>query len=34
MALSLATAARGYNLPGITTAYMLENMIAGYEAGL
>jgi len=32
--LSLAMAARGSNLPGITTAYMLENMIKGYEAKL
>jgi uncharacterized protein (DUF2252 family) len=29
--LSLATAARGSDLPGITTAKMLENMIDGYE---
>jgi uncharacterized protein (DUF2252 family) len=34
LGLSLAMAARGSNLPGITTAYMLENMIKGYEAGL
>src|SRR5580658_152323 len=34
LGLSLAMAARGSDLPGITTAYMLENMIRGYEAGL
>jgi len=28
---SLATAARGSDLPGVTTAKMLEQMIAGYE---
>ena len=32
LALSLATAARGSDLPGVTTARMLEAMIAGYEA--
>jgi uncharacterized protein (DUF2252 family) len=31
LGLSLATAARGSDLPGITTAKMLENMIDGYE---
>src|ERR1700733_13276222 len=29
LALSLATAARGSDLPGVTTAYILENMIEG-----
>jgi uncharacterized protein (DUF2252 family) len=32
LGLSLATAARGSDLPGITTARMLEGMVAGYEA--
>jgi len=31
LGLSLATAARGSDLPGVTTAKMLENMIEGYE---
>jgi Uncharacterized protein conserved in bacteria (DUF2252) len=31
LGLSLATAARGSDLPGVTTAKMLENMMAGYE---
>src|ERR1700733_9337142 len=31
LGLSLATAARGSDLPGITTAKMLEKMIEGYE---
>jgi uncharacterized protein (DUF2252 family) len=31
LGLSLATAARGSDLPGITTAKMLEKMIDGYE---
>ena len=31
LGLSLATAARGSDLPGVTTAKMLEQMIAGYE---
>jgi uncharacterized protein (DUF2252 family) len=31
LGLSLATAARGSDLPGVTTAKMLENMIGGYE---
>jgi uncharacterized protein (DUF2252 family) len=31
LGLSLATAARGSDLPGVTTAKMLENMIDGYE---
>jgi uncharacterized protein (DUF2252 family) len=34
LALSLATAARGSDLPGITTAKILEQMIVGYESGL
>ena len=34
LALSLATAARGSDLPGVTTARMLEEMMAGYEAAL
>jgi uncharacterized protein (DUF2252 family) len=34
LALSLASAARGSNLAGITTARMIEVMIEGYEAGL
>jgi uncharacterized protein (DUF2252 family) len=34
LGLSLATAARGSNLPGVTTAKMLEHMIEGYEAAL
>ena len=32
LALSLAMAARGSDLPGVTTAYMLERMVHGYEA--
>lgn len=34
LALSLASAARGADLPGVTTARMLEGMIEGYETGL
>jgi uncharacterized protein (DUF2252 family) len=34
LGLSLATAARGSDLPGVTTARMLEQMIDGYCAGL
>ena len=34
LALSLASAARGSNLPGTTTADMIEKMVEGYEAGL
>jgi uncharacterized protein (DUF2252 family) len=34
LALSLATAARGSDLPGVTTATILEQMIVGYEGGL
>ncbi|SDI52860.1 Uncharacterized conserved protein, DUF2252 family [Pseudomonas panipatensis] len=32
LALSLATAVRGSDLPGVTTAHMLEAMMRGYEA--
>ena len=32
LALSLAMAARGSDLPGVTTAHMLERMMLGYEA--
>jgi uncharacterized protein (DUF2252 family) len=32
LGLSLATAARGSDLPGVTTARMMEQMIEGYEA--
>lgn len=34
LALSLATASRGSNLPGITIAKILENMIEGYASAL
>jgi uncharacterized protein (DUF2252 family) len=34
LALSLATAARGSNLPGVTTADILEQVIEGYQAAL
>ncbi len=34
LALSLATAARGSDLPGVSTALMMEEMIAGYEQAL
>nr|WP_312017073.1 DUF2252 family protein [Bradyrhizobium jicamae] len=34
LALSLATASRGSNLPGVTAAEMMEAMIAGYEEAL
>ena len=34
LALSLASAARGSNLRGVTTARILEQMIAGYEKAL
>jgi len=33
LGLSLATAARSSDLPGVTTARMLEQMVEGYEAG-
>ena len=31
LGLSLASVARGSNLPGVTTARMLEQLVAGYE---
>src|SRR6201985_1324748 len=31
LGLSLASAARGSDLPGVTTAHMLEQMMEGYE---
>src|ERR1035438_1265113 len=34
LALSLATAARGSDLPGVSTALMMEQMIEGYERSL
>src|SRR5476649_2755699 len=34
LALSLASAARGSNLPGATTARMIEEMVCGYRDGL
>ena len=34
LALSLATAARGSDLPGVTTAHILEHMVRGYERAL
>ena len=34
LGLSLASAARGSDLPGVTTARILEELIAGYEAAL
>ena len=34
LGLSLATAARGSDLPGVTTARMLEELMAGYQAAL
>jgi uncharacterized protein (DUF2252 family) len=34
LALSLATAARGSDLPGVSTAMMMEEMIVGYEEAL
>src|ERR1700759_3389626 len=34
MALSLASAARGSDLPGVTTAHIIEELTAGYEQGL
>jgi uncharacterized protein (DUF2252 family) len=34
LALSLASAARGSNLPGVTTAHMLEQMTIGYRLAL
>ncbi len=32
LGLSLAMAARGSDLPGVTTAYMIERMVEGYES--
>jgi uncharacterized protein (DUF2252 family) len=34
LGLSLASAARGSDLPGVTTAWILEELMAGYEAAL
>jgi uncharacterized protein (DUF2252 family) len=34
LALSLSTAARGSDLPGVTTAHMLEEMMVGYQRAL
>jgi len=34
LGLSLASAARGSDLPGVTTAHMLEELIAGYQLAL
>jgi uncharacterized protein (DUF2252 family) len=34
LALSLATASRGSDLPGVTTAHILEEVIEGYQAAL
>ena len=34
LGLSLATAARGNDLPGVTTAHMMEHMVSGYEKAL
>jgi len=34
LGLSLASAARGSDLPGVTTAHMIEQMMDGYEAAL
>src|SRR3984957_9730114 len=34
LALSLATASRGSDLPGVTTAHILEQVIEGYKAAL
>lgn len=34
LGLSLASAARGSDLPGVVTALILEQLMAGYEAGL
>jgi uncharacterized protein (DUF2252 family) len=34
LALSLASAARGSNLPGVTTAHMIEEMMIGYRRAL
>src|SRR6202040_104366 len=34
LSLSLASAARGSDLPGLTTVRMVEELVAGYQAGL
>jgi len=34
LGLSLATAARGSDLPGVTTAHMIEQMVEGYEGAM
>jgi len=34
LGLSLASAARGSNLPGVTTARILEQLVSGYEKAL
>ena len=34
LGLSLATAVRSSNLPGVTTAHMIETMVEGYEGAL
>ena len=34
LALSLAMAARGSDLPGVTTAQMVEHIMVGYQSGL
>jgi len=34
LGLSLATAARGSDLPGVTTAHMIEEMVAGYSRAM
>src|ERR1700681_4840924 len=34
LGLSLASAARGSDLPGVTTARILEELVAGYQAAL
>src|ERR1700750_1056450 len=34
LGLSLASAARGSDLPGVTTAHILEELMGGYEAAL
>jgi uncharacterized protein (DUF2252 family) len=34
LGLSLATAARGSDLPGVTTALMMEQMVQGYQSAL
>jgi uncharacterized protein (DUF2252 family) len=34
LGLSLASAGRGSDLPGVTTAWILEELVAGYQSGL